>query len=290
MYLPKFWKRGTGSSSDGAIETEVWGWSDTSEQEAAAQAASRAGSLAEAIARGERANFSNRPKGYNLYGANPLREPILEQVRSASGSELGVISRNAYGCDVLNTKSILFCDIDFDENQKGAPSGVFARLFGRKHEAEPSPEQKAMAKVRDWVQANADWGIEAYRTKAGLRLIATHDLFDPAGGQAEPFFDAVGADPYFRRLCSIQKSFRARLTPKPWRCGEKVPPSRWPFRNQDEERAFEQWRRSYETSSARNAVCRRLEHLGSSRVHPDVQVAMALHDQRTKTDSGLALA
>jgi hypothetical protein len=54
MYFPKFWKRGTGSSSDGAIETEVWGWSDSSEQEAAALAASRAGRLAEAIARGER--------------------------------------------------------------------------------------------------------------------------------------------------------------------------------------------------------------------------------------------
>ncbi len=284
MYFPKFWKRGTGNSSDGAVETEVWGWSDTSEQEAAALAASRAGRLAEAIARGERG------KEY-LYGSNPLRELILEQVRSPLGEELGVISRNAYGCDVLNTKSVLFCDIDFDEDKKSSrTAGVFAGLFGRKPEPAPSQEQKAMTKVRDWVGANADWGIEAYRTKAGLRLIATHALFDPAGTQAEPFFDAVRADPYFRRLCKIQKSFRARLTPKPWRCGEKVPPARWPFRNQDEERAFERWRLGYEKSSAKNAVCQRVEHVGQTRVHPDVRIAMALHDQRTKSDSGLALA
>jgi hypothetical protein len=284
MYFPKFWQRGTASSSDGSVETEVWGWSDKSEQEAATLATSRAARLAEAIVRGDRG------KDY-LYGTNPLREPILEQVRSASGEQIGVISRNAYGCDVLNTKSVLFCDIDFDENQKSAgPSGVLASLFGRKRDPADSPEQKAMAKVRDWVRAHADWGLQAYRTKAGLRLIATHALFDPADGGAEAFFNAVGADPYFRRLCKVQKSFRARLTPKPWRCGERIPPARWPFRNQDEEQAFERWRSRYETSSAKNAVCLKLEHVGPARIHPDVQVAMALHDQRTKSDSGLTLA
>jgi hypothetical protein len=283
MYFPKFWNRATGSSSDGGVEVEVWGWSDASEQDAANLAASRAGRLAEAIARGERG------KGY-LYGSNPLREPILDRLSSASGEELGVISRNAYGCDVLNTNSVLFCDIDLDEKPKTAQaSGIFGGLFGRK-QAPASPEQQTMAKIRDWVGANADWGIQAYRTKAGLRLIATHALFDPATGQADAFFDAVGADPYFRRLCKIQKSFRARLTPKPWRCGAKVPPARWPFRNQQEERAFEDWRQSYERAAARNAVCQRLEHVGLARVHPAVQTAMTLHDQRTRTDSDLPLA
>jgi hypothetical protein len=284
MYFPKFWNRASARSPQGDVEVEAWGWSDASEAEAAQLAATRAARLAEAIARGE------RNKGY-LYGSNPLREPILEQINSTSGAPLGVISRNAYGCDVLNTNSVLFCDIDFDEKTQPAPAaGVFASLFGKKQEAASSPEQWTMAKVRKWVDSHEEWGIQAYRTKAGLRLMATHALFDPSSDSAEQFFDAVGADPYFRRLCRIQKSFRARLTPKPWRCHTLAPPARWPFRDQREERAFEEWRQTYEQAAAKNAVCVRLEHVGSSLAHPDVQVAMKLHDERTKTDSGLPLA
>jgi hypothetical protein len=284
MYFPKFWSRGNGQSAGGDIDVEAWGWSDTSEQDAAGLASSRAGRLAEAIARGERG------KGY-LYGSNPLREQILERLPSSAGGDLGVVSRNAYGCDVLNTESVLFCDIDIDESKQSAPlSGILGGLFGRKQAPQETPEQKELAKVRSWVAANSSWGIQAYRTKAGLRLIATHELFDPTSDRANQFFEAVGADPYFRRLCKIQKSFRARLTPKPWRCGSRMPPSRWPFPDQREEGAFDEWRRAYETAASQYAVCQRLEHIGQSGAHPDVQRAMKLHDERTKIDSGLPLA
>src|SRR5579859_871965 len=150
MYFPKFWNRGTGKA-DG-IQVEAWGWSDSSVADAAKCAVSRAQRVAESIARGERG------KGY-LYGANPLREPVLEQL------DFGVVSRNGYGCEVLNTKSVLFCDVDLDEKQS-APTGVLSQLFGRK--PAPSPEQQAMDKVRQWVDAHPEWGLQAYRTKAGL--------------------------------------------------------------------------------------------------------------------------
>jgi hypothetical protein len=272
MYFPKFWNRGTGKA-DG-IQVEAWGWSDSSEADAATCAVSRAQRVAESIARGERG------KGY-LYGANPLREPVLKQL------DFGVVSRNGYGCEVLNTKSVLFCDVDLDQ-KPNALIGVFSHLLGRK--AAPSPEQQAMDKVRSWVEAHAEWGIQAYRTKAGLRLIATHDLFDPVANGADRFFDAVAADPHFRRLCKVQKSFRARLTPKPWRCGSNVPPARWPFRDQQQERAFEAWRQRYEAAGAGNAVCARLQHLGSTHMNPEVQAALLFHDRKTKADIDLPLA
>lgn len=257
------------------MQVEAWGWSDTSEADAANSAVSRATRVAESIAGGERG------KGY-LYGTNPLREPVLEQL------EFGVVSRNGYGCEVLNTKSVLFCDIDLDGKPAAQSGGVLSQLFGRKPAV--SPEQQALDKVRQWVQSHADWGLQAYRTKAGLRLIATHDLFDPVASTADQFFEAVATDSHFRRLCKVQKSFRARLTPKPWRCGSTVPPARWPFRDQQEQRAFEEWRQRYESAAARYAVCARLDHLGSARIHPEVQSVLTLHDARTKTDSGLALA
>ena len=136
MYFPKFWNRGTGKA-DG-VQVEVWGWSDSSEEDAANRAVSRAQRVAESIARGERG------KGY-LYGTNPLREPVLEQL------DFGVVSRNGYGCVVLNTQSVLFCDIDLDDKQP-AQTGVLSQLFERK--AAPSPEQQAMGKVRNWVAAH----------------------------------------------------------------------------------------------------------------------------------------
>src|SRR5579859_5739924 len=150
MYFPKFWNRGTGRA--GEVQVEVWGWSDTSEADATNSAVSRATRVAESIASGERG------KGY-LYGTNPLREPVLEQLG------FGVVSRNGYGCEVLNTKSVLFCDVDLDEKQT-AHTGVLSQLFGRK--PAPSPEQQAMDKVRQWVDAHPEWGLQAYRTKAGL--------------------------------------------------------------------------------------------------------------------------
>ena len=213
MYFPKFWNRGKGRANE--IQVEAWGWSDTSDEDAARRGASRAQRVAEAIERGDRA------KGY-LYGANPLREPVLEQL------DFGAVTRNGYGCEVLNTESVLFCDIDIEEGGQKS-GGIFSGLFGKKQadSSSMSPaEEKAMAKVRSWVDANSSWGIQAYRTKAGLRLIATHDVFDPVGDPAARFFESVSADKHFGLLCKVQKSFRARLTPKPWRCGLKVPPAR----------------------------------------------------------------
>lgn len=283
MYFPKYWKRGKGKAERAggdSIEVEAWGWSDVSDSDATNQGAARAQRLAEALGRGE------RNKGY-LYGSNPLREPVLEQVGS-----LGVVTRNGYGCEVLNTASVLFCDIDLPvvaPHQK--LTGLLSGLFGSKSaSAAGTPEQQAMAKVRQWVESNHAWGIEAYRTKAGLRLIATHALFDPMAGASEAFFDAVGADPYFRKLCQIQKSFRARLTPKPWRCGMRQKPPKWPFLDLRAQSSFENWLQSYQAAIGGYAVCARIEHLGSTRAHPDVQVAIKLHDGRTKADSGLPLA
>src|SRR5260370_42449686 len=122
MYFPKFWNRGTGRAGD--VQVEVWGWSDTSEADAANSAASRAKRVAESIASGERG------KGY-LYGTNPLREPVLEQLG------FGVVSRNGYGCEVLNAKSVLFCDIDLDDKPAAQSGGALSSLLVRN--ATPSP-------------------------------------------------------------------------------------------------------------------------------------------------------
>ncbi len=79
-----------------------------------------------------------------------------------------------------------------------------------------------IAKAELWTRNHSDWGWRIYRTRAGLRLLATHALFDPETAAADGVFDALGADPLYRQLCKTQKCFRARLTPKYWRCEATV--------------------------------------------------------------------
>ena len=88
----------------------------------------------------------------------------------------------------------------------------------------------------------------------------------------------------------MQKSFRARLTPKPWRVGVENPPARFPYEGAAEEREMKEWVARYGHASAGRAACRFLEEVGSGSEHPDVAPLRALHDELTRAESGLPLA
>jgi hypothetical protein len=79
-----------------------------------------------------------------------------------------------------------------------------------------------MTKIENWSRNHPEWGWRIYRTRAGLRLLATQGLVEADSDVADGVFEALGADPLYRKLCKTQKCFRARLTPKPWRCGNGV--------------------------------------------------------------------
>src|SRR5689334_10221658 len=49
------------------------------------------------------------------YWAGFVREEVIEEVKSAAGSILAVLSRNNYGAVVLNTESVVFGDIDLPD-------------------------------------------------------------------------------------------------------------------------------------------------------------------------------
>ncbi len=94
----------------------------------------------------------------------------------------------------------------------------------------PVQEQTAASGERaaQWAHENG-WSVRIYRTHSGPRLMAT----DPAPEAVDEKFDAVctavGADPLYQELCHIQACFRARLTPKPERCGIEQPKYVFPF-------------------------------------------------------------
>jgi hypothetical protein len=273
MKFPKFWARGR----SGAFST--WQWSDNSVEEAKARADEAALRLEMQF------NANGRPTLRYGYANRPLREPVLRELLDSAGQVAHAITRNSYGCQVLNSTRALFVDVDLpDESPK--TGGLFGSLFGR-HE---NPEQASITKAAHWAATQPDWNWRVYRTKAGLRLLATHSLFDPSNPICESVFDAVDADPLYRKLCQTQKCFRARLTPKPWRCGVPNPPTRWPFANLLEERNFSDWDTRYQSACRVKATCQLVDP-GKGPVHPELQPLIHLHDEMTRaTSPGLALA
>jgi hypothetical protein len=255
MNFPRFWAHGESGSFSS------WRWSDNSPEEARSLAR-------EAAARLE-ARFRETGKLVDRYGYpdRPLREPVLRELFDESGQVAHVITRNSYGCHVLNSARALFADVDLPEEHLGAA---------------------AIERARNWADSQPGWNWRIYRTKAGLRLLATQSLFDSADAICESVFAAVGADPLYRKLCQTQKCFRARLTPKPWRCEMPNPPARWPFADFSRERAFADWDARYQSACRAKATCQLLDH-GTGQVHPELEPVIALHDEMTRATSGLAL-
>lgn len=265
MRFPRYWAKA------GRDKLAAWGWSDESAPAAEQAARETLARIAEKVARGGFAAL-----GRYGYGERPLREPVLETLPGAA------VTRNGYGCEVLNTERAMFIDIDLVEPK--AP-GFVARLLGR---ALPDVQSEALSKIESWLARNPDWGFRAYRTKSGLRLLATHAPVPPADG--ERVMVALGADPLYLRLCRAQQSYRARLTPKPWRCGFRAPGTEWPFANPGEESTFRKWQEEYARKQRAYAACRFLRAMGNAAVAPEIRPLVALHDERTRSSSQLPLA
>ena len=278
MNFPKFWAKGTHQ------QFTCWRWSDSSLAEAASLAHEGARRLAERFAAGDKLRH-----GYG-YPDRQLREPVLREIKAPGGEIAAVITRNSYGALVLNTARIMFVDVDLPE-PKTALGGWLKKLFGK---PEPSAalitNDSVMARAAAWSQRHPGWGWRVYRTKAGLRLLATHALFEPESASAEEVFDGLGADPLYRRLCRTQKCFRARLTPKPWRCGFKNPPGRWPWPDAKAEARYKDWEARYQKACRNYATCGLAATPGSQQIDPTVQLIVSIHDDMTLAESNLDLA
>lgn len=165
-------------------------------------------------------------------------------------------------------------------------------------EAAPAPvlpssggaASQAVARLRDWVSSRPDWRVRVYRTHSGMRYLVTHAPFSPTDGEAESVMNALGADPQYVKLCRAQKSFRARLTPKPWRIGVENPPSTFPYDDPGSERAMREWTARYDRASNGFATCAFQEEVGSGATHMELAPLVTLHDEQTRATSSLPLA
>jgi hypothetical protein len=274
MLIPRYWEcaeRTVMGRGKRHYRLRVWGWSQDGTSEARAVAARR---LEEAVRRLE--ERGELPGGYGLYGDDrPVREELLEVLAGSAAEPTAAVTRNRYGALVLNTARIPFIDVDV------TPPGFFTRLLGRLRR-EPVGFERALERVRETCRAHADRSFRIYRTAAGFRLLVTDVLLDPAGEETSALMKAFAADPHFVRLCRIQQSFRARLTPKPWRCGCTMPPSNHPRVEAAAQERFQAWRSGYETATERYATCRFVESLGPGHTRRETAAIVDRHDRMSR--------
>jgi len=313
MIVPNYWAEARAQSRGGGKQVTVrrFGWSETSEVEAQAMAEARAAEALKAIVAGGKARRREPKVPYN--GADGV--PIREEVVARHGDS--VITRNGYGARCLNSPDVVFADVDFRKSGGlGLKLGVFggllvlAVLAGFLFASRPTGIALAVAaavvsaplgdmihrarlaatggsegwvrkRLAEFLGKHPDWAVRLYRTPAGLRLLATHAPMDPHDPVVRAFFEAVGVDPLYARMCLNQRCFRARLTAKPWRIGIgshlKPRPGVWPVRPEHRGQR-DAWITAYEDKARGHAACAFLDVLGSGGTHPKAAEVVELHD------------
>jgi hypothetical protein len=277
MLIPRFWAKTHGSATDPEgkrFQLQLWGWSDVSTADALATAGNRLAKLVERVVRGD-------PLDGYAYGQQPLREEIIRPVGQPGGRGEAIITRNRYGALVLNTAQVPFIDVD------SPPAGGLSKLAGF-FKRGPATDP-ALDRIREACGQTGRHDFRIYRTKAGYRVLATDMFLEPRAATTHQLMATFDADPFFIKLCSIQGSFRARLTPKPWRIGLRPPRTAFP-RDDAEQREFGEWLEEYDAVSKGYATCRLVETIGSTRSSSETFAIVDEHDRITKATSDLPLA
>lgn len=324
MIVPQFWVEAKGEARVKAkrITIKRFGWSDISLDDAHQKAEERLVDAIKAIEAGEGRKRVDPKTAYNGADGMPIREEIISRHDDV------IITRNGYGARCLNTPDVLFADIDFVEpsphqsasiNQffmlllcatfvaavtvSWVPVIIFMivyflliTLMGKRRKKVPEhvkEELSAQERIRHFVQQHPDWHLRVYRTPLGLRVLVMHRLFDPQDSAVKDFFTALHVDPLYQTMCSNQRCFRARVSPKPWRIEvwEHIAPARglWPV-NENDRLLRAEWVQAYETRAQDYAACRFVESLGSNRADIKALRVQQLHDDLSRANLELPIA
>lgn len=227
------------------------------------------------------------------YHRRRVQEEILEEL------PFGVITRNRAGCEILNVQSVMFVDWDIDlrahlkTQVRGWLTRIRQALLGLSRAelelATRECKQLRYQALRDQLQDLKSISARLYETHSGFRGIIISSLFDPTDDLSQDLLHVLGSDPLYARLCKVQGTFRARLTPKHWRL--KLPkPFLERHRSGFTPTVRAGWLEQYTQSSRNRAVCRFVAQFGTDATEPSIQAVIALHDDRTRAFKPLELA
>lgn len=276
MLFPTHWSRHEFTARDASghpVTRTALGWSYTSQAEADEHARQRA----QRAAAGE---IDGTIEQYE-YGHVPPREPVIDSI-DLHGQTIAVITRNRYGCRVLNTDRVLFADIDLPLVEEIEP-GFFAKLkrMAGQRKLVPASDAETIARIEAWHRDRPETSMRVYRTFAGIRLLFTDRQYDPTDPAVSELLESLGSDRLYMQLTQRQQTFRARLSPKPWRCGMPAAPHGSKIDDPNWEQRIKQWAVSYEPRAREFATCRMIQRLGEAARDPVIEAIIALHDRDT---------
>ncbi|TDM06025.1 MAG: hypothetical protein C4K60_15280 [Ideonella sp. MAG2] len=266
MIVPDHWAEARIQRREGGRQVTVrrFGWSESSMQDAELMAHQRAEAALQQALSGHSLSRREPKRAYNGAEGVPIREEVLKRC----GPE--VISRNSYGAHCL---SLVFGGL------------MLVWLTQKAHAAYARREgaaEAARGRLNAFLLGHPEWRVRTYKTPAGLRYLVVHACFDPPSDEVAKFFQAVGADPLYVRMCQRQRCFRARLTGKPWRMGIehhlRPRPGVWPVA--PERLALRQrWVDVYERTAERFSACHFVGEQGEGRTTPELEEVVRLHDE-----------
>lgn len=204
-----------------------------------------------------------------------MDEPVLGEICHA-GKQMAVLTRNRYDCLILNTDRLLIVDVDI-----GVPKGTDTRDCPTSCQMAIS-QQQAIAALEALIEQFPQLGFRVYRTRNGLRYLCTTHEFHPLEPKSQRLMKSLYADPLYARLCKFQATFRARLTPKPWR----VERSKY-----TEQLICDRITGMVLPSSTPYAVCHLIEIVGERSILPEFEPIVESHDAYCRVSRlGLELA
>ena len=271
MKFYKYWVRENQREVDKdgkALFLQILGRSNESLERARLQAQERLAEIRKKIRRGE-----SLRGGYS-YGERMQCEQLIEEFTGEDGAMLAAVTRNRYHSLVLNTSDIVFADVDLPAKTIGQRLRSLFSKTKTRHE----PQLK---KIREYHRYHPSTVLRIYATRAGLRVLLLDRRARPGDPGVQEFFQAIDCDPVYIKLCRAQQSFRARLTPKYWRCGAGLPPPGYPWSNAVDEKRFAEWLQDYERVCEQWSVCEYIETLGAPRIDREFEKIIALHDRYT---------
>lgn len=271
MQFYKFWAIGDGSAvakNGDVIFRSAYGYSNESLADALHVAKTRAEQVA--------VNWTKEDTLGNYYPSGAIREEIVEQLEDDLGVT-ALISRNSYGALVLNAPHVFFADVDIPLSELKKANSWF-RFF--KKPSGPGFEAKLVAKINSAITNDPTLGMRLYRTKLGYRILVTSKTIATKDPESKTLMSSLGSDGLYARLCESQNCYRARLSPKPWRCqSARRPPSRFPFLEPGCEANYRTWESAYDRITKKFATCALIGDFGNDQRDSRVQFVLRLHDR-----------
>ncbi len=286
MNIPRYWAKAESSVTIKGQPYHFVAYKGSDQGPQQAQQLANA-TLAERITRKER---GEKLGSYPKHGA-PLREEIIQEILNYQ-ERIAIITRNAAGSLVINTARVMFIDVDLMQISlwRGQSLGqILKNIFGFGSKPKPR-EELVLERIHQWHANHPDFGMRIYQTKAGFRLLVTHALFDPNSSEVAQIMKDLECDNRYRRLCAIQSCFRARLTPKYWRIKLERPPVRYPWESPEQELLQREWEVVYHQKIEKYDVCKLVEILGNTSIHPEAKIVMDLHDRYVMSAEAKPLA